>query len=83
MTWAERTSKISVGDQVAVSRRFLRSINCYTGDLANARGTVTELKKVGEILVATVDWQGWDVAPRILAGNLSRVTKERGVMDVD
>lgn len=81
-SWTSRTQPIKVGDQVAVSARFLRSIGCYTGDLPQARGVVKELKQVGDVTIAVVDWGKWEVEPKILAKNLSRVTA-RGIMDHD
>lgn len=82
MSWAERIAKVKVGDRVAISARYLRSVGCYTGELPQARGTVTGLKSYGEIAVATVDWGSYEVDPKILTKYLSRLT-ERGVMDLD
>ena len=82
MSWAEHASKVKVGDKVAISAGFLRSTGQQTGDLSEARGTVTGLKSYGEITVATVDWGSYEVDPKILTKYLSRVT-ERGVMDLD
>lgn len=80
--WASRTTKIKVGDTVAISARFLRSISCFTGDMPQARGTVKELRQVGDVTIAVVDWGRWEIEPKVHVANLSRVT-ERGVLEVD
>ena len=84
MSWAERSSAVKVGDKVAYSRRFLRSISCFTGDMPQARGKVTGLKTLSEdVVLAEVEWDLPDLPGRVNVKNLSRVTPERGVMDVD
>src|SRR4051812_40935673 len=47
MNWAERARAIQVGDTIAYSAAFLRSIGTYTGVMPRARGTVTALVPVG------------------------------------
>lgn len=80
MSWRERTAKVQVGDSVAYSARFLRNIGCHTGDMPQARGTVTGLERMGEITLAVIDWGEWDMPEKVNVKNLSRVT-ERGVLD--
>ena len=87
MSWSERTSKIKVGDRVAVSARHLRNTGQYTGDICFCRGTVTALKSLGEITLATIAWeplngQPPDVQEKMAVGCLSRIT-EKGIMDHD
>ncbi len=73
-----------MGDKVAYSRRFLQSISCYTGDMPQARGKVTGLKTLSEdVVLAEIDWNLPDLPARVNVKNLSRVTTERGVMDLD
>ncbi|MFO0876541.1 MAG: hypothetical protein U0840_04140 [Gemmataceae bacterium] len=83
MSWAERIA-VKVGDRVAVSARWLRSTAQYTGEICFARGTVTELRDLGGLTIASVAWDGSpeDVPERMNVRNLSRVT-ERGVLDHD
>ncbi len=73
MTWADRTRPIKVGDVVAYSRPFLRSIGCYTGNLPRARGKVTSLAAIGEVKVAEIAWDLPDVPARVNVKNLVRV----------
>ena len=85
--WASRTSKIKVGDRVAVSARHLRSTGQFTGDICFCRGTVTELQPLGQITLAVIAWEPLDGRPpdvpgKINVSNLSRVS-EKGVMDHD
>ena len=76
MTWASRVS-IKVGDRVAVSARHLRDTGQFTGSICFARGTVTELKPLGDLTIAVVAWDGSpeDVPDRMGAHNLVRVSE--------
>lgn len=80
MSWQSRTAKIEVGDKVAYKASFLRSTGQYTGDIPHARGVVTEIKSLGEMTLATVDWGNPNIPPRVNTANLSKVT-QRGVAD--
>ena len=65
---------ISVGDKVAYSRAFLRSIACYTGPLPFARGVVKKIVKYSDsFILATIDWGSDDVPVRINVANLCKV----------
>lgn len=55
MRWRERISPIKVDDTVAYSKQFLQSIGQYTGRGPQARGKVTGLKSLGEVVVAEVE----------------------------
>jgi hypothetical protein len=67
--------KIAVGDKVAFSANFLRSIGARTGPMGFARGTVESIKKMGPLDIATVNWGKWtdDASPRVNIKNLARV----------
>ena len=82
MSWQSRTQPIKVGDRVCYSRRFLQSISCFTGDMPQGRGTVTELKQIGQTTLAVIDWHGMDLPEKVNTANLSRCT-EKGIMDHD
>lgn len=75
MSWIDRTQEIKVGDRVAYRRQFLRDIGCYTGDLPQARGEVTALVRIGDIVVAEVDWDLPDVPERVNVRNLCSVAR--------
>jgi len=70
MSWTHRIQDIKVGDRVAYSRQFLRSIGCYTGDMPHARGTVTGLVQVGSVTLADIDWNLPDLPARVIEKNL-------------
>jgi hypothetical protein len=64
---------VNVGDKVAYSVQFLKSIGMSHSDMARARGTVTELSKLGsETTLARIDWN-CDMPERVNAQNLARV----------
>lgn len=82
MSWAARSSPIRVGDNVAYSKRFLRSIGCHTGDMPAARGTVTAVQRIGELLIADIDWDTPDLPGRANVKSLSLI-KNGMVLDHD
>jgi len=74
MSWANRTKAVSVGDKVCYSRQFLQSTGQQTGDVPFARGKVTALVKLGETMLAEIEWNQPDLPTRVNVANLSRVT---------
>lgn len=77
VSWAERTQPIQVGDTVAYSAAFLRSIGCYSGDMPQARGQVTALVPVGkDVLLAEITWDLPDLPARV---NVKNLTRARGL----
>ena len=68
-----RGKQIQVGDRVAYSAAWLRSIGCCTGELPQARGTVTSLQAIGKQHLATVQWDQPDLPAKVLACNLALV----------
>lgn len=82
MSWVKRTSPIQVGDRVAFSKQWLQSTGQLTGDIPFARGTVKELKPLGETILVTVDWNDPNIPQKVNVSNLSQVT-EKGVLDRD
>ena len=77
MSWTEKEDKsIKVGDMVAYSKPFLRSISCLTGDLPFARGKVTALIPLGtEVTLAEIDWGNPDIPNRVNVKNLVEVSR--------
>jgi hypothetical protein len=81
-SWKERTNPVAVGDPVAYSPRWLRSIGADQGELLHQRGVVTAIESVGDRRMATVDF-GDGLAPiKLPAENLRRVDG-RGIPDRD
>lgn len=65
---------VNVGDRVAYSVQFLRSIGCTTGDMPQARGVVTELKPLGgSTTLAAIAWDSGDFPSRVNVANLAKV----------
>lgn len=73
MSWRKRVSDIRVGDQVRYSRDWLRSTGTFTGDLPAAKGVVTELKDLGGLTLARIEWDRPDVPERVNVKNLVKV----------
>jgi hypothetical protein len=69
-----KTGPLAVGDKVAYSADFLRSVGAYTGPLGTARGTITKLEPFsrGAIMLATVDWHNPEIPPKVNVKNLQR-----------
>jgi hypothetical protein len=65
---------LRVGDPVAYSRSFLRSIGAVSGDMPHARGTVKGLVPLGrELTLAQVQWDRASMPARVNVKNLCRV----------
>ncbi len=63
-----------IGDQVRFSSEFCRNVGIYTGQIPLARGMITNINKVGNINLATIDWNyKEDVPNRINVLNLEKV----------
>jgi hypothetical protein len=76
MTWAARVQPIKVGDEVAYLASFLRSIACYTGHLAQARGKAPALQVISpDVTLAEADWQDDEVPLKVNVKNLVRTSE--------
>ena len=64
---------INVGDTVAYSSKFLRSIGEVTDDMPFARGIVLELIPLGQTTLARIEWNTIDLPMEVNVLNL--VTK--------
>lgn len=70
---SEERHTFVVGDRVKYCRKFLQNIGEYTGPMSFARGTVKELKKLGDSTIVTIEWDAdylEEVPPRVNAANL-------------
>jgi hypothetical protein len=71
-----RTQAISVGDTVAYSRRFLRSISAFTGEMPRARGRVVAISQLGkDVTLAAVEWNTPELPGRVNVKNLVRADR--------
>ncbi len=76
----EMDDEIKVGDKVAYSRNFLKSTGMITGPTPFARGVVTDIKRYGSVVIASVDWghtlpKTDDDGDKIAVGNLVKVDR--------
>lgn len=54
---------LAIGDRVAYSRSFLRSIGAFTGEMPHARGEIKKLTPLGETTLAEVEWKDAELPP--------------------
>lgn len=78
--WARRTRDIKVGDRVCYSRQFLQSTGQLTGDVPQARGTVTSIVPLASTALAEIAWDNEELPARVNVANLSCVT-EKGIAE--
>lgn len=65
---------VNVGDNVAYSVQFLRSIGMSHSAMARARGVVTSTTPLGSsTTLANVDWNDPDMPSRVNVANLAKV----------
>jgi hypothetical protein len=73
-----------IGDKVAYSVQFLRSIGETTGEMPFARGTVTAIQPLGSLQLVTIDWEGNYTPPdKVIAHNLAHVGPNRRFANCD
>jgi hypothetical protein len=66
--------QVEIGQKVAYSVQFLRSIGESHGEMAHARGVVKEIAYITPTLVlAKIDWQGADMPDKVNVCNLAKV----------
>jgi len=64
---------MKIGDKVAYSVQFLRSIGSSHSNLARARGVIVGLQPFGTQTLVTVDWGDPEIPDKVLAPNLALV----------
>lgn len=69
----KQMSRLKIGDKIAYSVQFLRSIGMSHSDIARARGIITSLRTVGETILAEIDWHDEEIPARVNVKNLTRV----------
>ena len=77
--------KLQIGERVAYSVQFLRSIGMSHSDMAHGRGTVTEIKELSPgCVLARVAWeQSADLPERVNVANLAKVGANRRFANCD
>jgi len=67
---------VAVGDNVAYSVQFLKSIGMSHTDMARGRGTVTDVSPIGkgsDTMLARIEWNLADLPERVNVLNLAKV----------
>ena len=82
-----KTPKFSIGDKVAYSVQFLKSIGESHGDMAQGRGAVKSIKSYGNtaspLVLIEIDWNIGDLPAKVAAPNLAIVGPNRRFCNVD
>lgn len=77
------TPRFTVGDKVAYSVQFLRSIGMSHSDMAHARGEIVGFTPLGSTtLLAEIRWN-CDMPARVNVHNLAKVGANRRFANVD
>ena len=75
--------RFAVGDKVAYSVQFLRSIGMSHGDMAHARGTILEIiSPTPHWTLARIQWN-CDMPDKVNVYNLAKVGANRRFANVD
>lgn len=65
--------KLKIGDNVAYSVQFLRSICMSHSEMAHARGVITGIKKFGSRTeLAEIEWKNADMPQKVNVKNLAK-----------
>lgn len=67
-----KSFKVEVGDKVAYSVQFLKSIGMSHSEMARARGEVTAVDSFGTLVLARITWNA-DMPERVNVHNLAKV----------
>lgn len=73
MARKSKTPEFKVGDKVAYSVQWLKSVGMVHTPYAHGRGIVTGTKPFGDAVLVSIDWKAGEGAPRVLAANLAHV----------
>jgi hypothetical protein len=74
--------RLAVGDRIAYSARFLKSIGAQTGELPQLRGEIRGFKKMGAKTLVDIVWDDGSDS-RALVGNIAKVGANLAFCDVD
>lgn len=79
-----KTPKFNVGDRIAYSVQFLKSIGMSHGEMAQGRGVITEIETRGTLVLARIAWEkNADLPQRVGAFNLAKVGPNARFCNVD
>lgn len=81
---AYATPKFQVGDKVAYSVQFLKSIGMSHGEMAHARGTITGFYPLSaQTTLAEITWAKGEFPGRVNTANLAKVGPNPRFANVD
>lgn len=75
-------TSIQLGDKVAYSKRFLQNTGQFTGEAPFARGNVAGFTRLGDLVLARIQWDRPGPPDRVNVRNLSRIVDGR-VIDLE
>ena len=67
----------SINDRVAYSAGFCRSIGALTGSIPAGRGRIVELKTLGSLVLAVIEWNDSTLPTTVNVANLAHVGPNR------
>lgn len=68
--------KLNIGERIAYSVQFLKSIGESHSEMARARGKIIEIKEFsgGKMKIAQIEWEGAAIMPKsVNIANLAKV----------
>ena len=67
--------KLKIGDKVAYSAKFLRSVGAFCGPMGFARGKIIGIKALSsECQIATIEWdKDADMPQKVNVANIAKV----------
>jgi hypothetical protein len=78
------TPKFEIGDKIAYSVQFLKSIGMSHSDMARARGKITNFMPLGEsTLLASITWDRGEFPGKVNVENLAKVGPNPRFCNVD
>jgi len=77
--------KLTIGDRVAYSVQFLKSIGMSHSNMAFAKGKITYLNAISlNFILATIQWEGGAEMPeKVAVANLAKVGPNRRYANCD
>jgi hypothetical protein len=68
-----KTPVFELGDKIAYSVQFLKSIGMSHGDMAHARGQITGFMPLGDSTLAEITWTKGEFPGKVNVANLAKV----------
>lgn len=79
-----KTPKFEIGNKVAYSVQFLKSIGMSHSDMAHARGEITGFYPLGSsTILAEIKWKAGEFPGRVNTANLAKVGPNARFCNVD